>query len=429
MNEYENIILGSIITDPKLYYQHSNKFNDLMFDEPSNKIIYRAYKKLIKKGQEPDVIKLSKELGDKTSYNIHVAELCQQPYVFDKQFESMLEELVNISKSKMIFKHIENVNNMLSNNNEVNDVIEYINKFNNKINFNETDKQKEFLGQLTDFRDEIAKRMATDGITGITTGYKKLDDFTNGWQPTDLVIVGGASSMGKTSFAVSLAYNAVMSNVPTAIFSYEMSSVQIIQRIVSIESGVQQKWMNQGALDSKEVNKIDKAIGIIENAPLIIDDCNNTSLSYLMAKIKQYVHSEKVQMVMVDYLQLVSASTGKSGNREQEVAKVARGLKNLARELGICVIALSQLSRGVGMRSNSKPTLSDLRESGEIEQAADVVVLLYRPEYYGLYENEAGESTMGLAEIIFAKGRNIGVGQVNLKFIPDLTKFEDYEEN
>ena len=131
--------------------------------------------------------------------------------------------------------------------------------------------------------------------------------------------------MGKTSFAVSRADNAVMSSVTTAIFSYEMSSVQIIQRIVSIESGVQQKWMNQGALDSKEINKIDKAIGIIENAPLIIDDCNNTSISYLVAKITQYVQRENVQMVMVDYLPLVTTSADKTGNSDQEVAEVARG--------------------------------------------------------------------------------------------------------
>jgi replicative DNA helicase len=206
-----------------------------------------------------------------------------------------------------------------------------------------------------------------------------------------------------------------------------MSATQIIQRIVSIQSNVKQHWMNKGALDASEVKKIDQAIEQIEKSPLIIDDCNNTSLSYLMAKIKQYAHSNQVKLVMVDYLQLVSASSGKSGNREQEVAKVARGLKNLAKELNISIMALSQLSRGVGMRSNSRPTLSDLRESGEIEQAADVVVLLYRPEYYGLYQNESGEATNGLAEIIFAKGRNIGVGTVNLKFIPDLTKFENYE--
>lgn len=427
MTKYENIILGCIITDPKLYYQNSNKFNDLMFDEPNNLIVYRAYKNIVKKGHEPDLIKLSKKLGEKGNLNNYLASLCQTPFLMKNEFASMLEELSAVAKRKMIFKHLEDVNNMLSKNDDVNYVIENINKFNNIINFNDDDKQKEFLGQLKEFREEIAKRMQADGITGITTGYKSLNDFTNGWQPTDLVIVGGASSMGKTSFAVSLAYNAVAADVPTAIFSYEMSSIQIIQRIVSIESGIAQKWMNQGALDPKEVKAMDNCIGRIEKSPLIIDDCNNTSLTYLTSKIKQYVHSQGVKLVMVDYLQLVSASTGKSGNREQEVAKVARGLKNLARELNICIIALSQLSRGVGVRSNSRPTLSDLRESGEIEQAADVVVLLYRPEYYGLYENESGESTQGLAEIIFAKGRNIGVGQVNLKFIPELTKFEDYE--
>ena len=427
VSDYEQIILGNCIADPKFYFQYSNKMNELMFDDVEHQLIFRAYKKLVKKGIEPDLVKLSKEFGSKSELNRSLVKVVSIPILLPSELEGMLNSLEEKSKTKMIRRYMEKLNNMIVENKELDDVMAYMTAFYNKINHNSTDQEKGFITQLQEFRNELSKRMSTDGITGITTGYKELDDFTNGWQPTDLVIVGGASSMGKTSFAVSLAYNATLANIPTAIFSYEMSATQIIQRIVSIQSGIKQHWMNKGALDAAEVKKIDNAIDQIEKSPLIIDDCNDTSLTYLMAKIKQYVHSNKVKLVMVDYLQLVSAGTGKSGNREQEVAKVARGLKNLAKELGISIMALSQLSRGVGMRSNSRPTLSDLRESGEIEQAADVVVLLYRPEYYGLYENEVGEATHGLAEIIFAKGRNIGVGTVNLKFIPELTKFENYE--
>jgi len=174
------------------------------------------------------------------------------------------------------------------------------------------------------------------------------------------------------------------------------------------------------------MKKINKSVTKIENLPIIIDDCNQTSLSYLLSKIKQYAITNKVELILVDYLQLVSAS---GGSREQEVSKVARALKNIAKELNVAIIALSQLNRGVGMRHNSKPTMADLRESGEIEQAADIVALIYRPEYYGLHEDESGNPTSGLAKIIFAKGRNIGVGEINLKFIANLTKFEDYESS
>ena len=193
--------------------------------------------------------------------------------------------------------------------------------------------------------------------------------------------------------------------------------------MVSLDSGIHSHWIRKGAIDEKEIKKINTSVGKIEKMPIIIDDCNQTSLSYLLSKIKQYVITNKVQLILVDYLQLVS-TTG--GSREQEVSKVARALKNIAKELNVAVIALSQLNRGVGMRNNSKPTMADLRESGEIEQAADIVALIYRPEYYGLYEDEQGNPTNGLAKIIFAKGRNIGVCEINLKFIADLTKFEDY---
>ena len=425
--EYESILLGTLIVNPEVYYKNSKRINSLMFDNVENQYVYRAYEKLIKKGEEPGIIKMNKEFGMGSKLSSYLINLTTLPTLMPRELDSMIGYLEEKSKNKIINSFVEQLHNMSLNNEPLDKMLAYMDKTHNQLNHNESDDNKNFIAQLKDFREEIQKRMTTEGITGITTGFSQLDEFTNGWQETDLIIVGGASSMGKTSFAVTLAYNSAVSGKPTAIFSYEMSAIQIVQRIISTNSGVKQRWLNKGALDKKELKQIDDTIGKIESIPLIIDDCNNTSLSYLMTKIKQYVHTSGVKLVMVDYLQLVSASSGRSGNREQEVAKVARGLKNLAKELNVCIMALSQLSRGVGQRSNSRPTLSDLRESGEIEQAADVVVLLYRPEYYGIYENEEGQPTIGLAEIIFAKGRNIGIGTINLKFIPDLTKFEDYE--
>ena len=280
--------------------------------------------------------------------------------------------------------------------------------------------------QITNFLSDIELRMNTDGLLGIASGFQSIDKFTGGWQETDLIIIGGASSMGKTSFALALAYNATKyTNTPTVIFSYEMSAIQLLRRITSMESAIDNKYITNGTLDDKELKKVHDSITNLERLPLFIDEGNVTSLAYLSYRIKEYVKNKEVKLVLVDYLQLVTHNS-KAGNREQEVGKVARTLKNLAKELNITIIALSQLNRGVGMRNNSRPTLSDLRESGEIEQAADIVMLIYRPEYYGIEFNDNGVSSKGTASIIFAKGRNIGVGEITLKFISEITKFTEY---
>ena len=290
-------------------------------------------------------------------------------------------------------------------------------------NWNKFLKEQEINDQLSDVLLELERRINSDGLTGVPTGFNSLDKFTGGWQETDLVIVGGASSMGKTSLALAFALNAAKQNVPTAIFSYEMSYQQLLMRMISSETGIDNKWMLNGTLDMESMKTINSEIGNIEKYPLYIDDCNRTSLTYLLNRIRKLHATKDVKLVLVDYLQLVNASS-KKGSREQEVSLIARSLKNISKELGITVVALSQLNRGVAMRTESRPTMADLRESGEIEQAADIVILVYRPEYYGITESE-GSNTRGLAEIIFAKGRNIGVGKVNMKFIPNLTKFID----
>jgi replicative DNA helicase len=279
------------------------------------------------------------------------------------------------------------------------------------------------VSQLGDYYKTLTTRMATEGITGITTGYSCLDNFTNGWQPTDLTIIGAASSMGKTSFALNVAYNAVRAKHPVAVFSYEMSAPQLLQRLISVESGISLRELNQGAINKEQLQLVNQTIGTIEKLPLKIDDCKRTSLNYLTSKIRKYAINDNVEVVLIDYLQLVSVEGKKNGTREQEVSLVARTLKNLAKEMNISIIALSQLNRGVSFRGNPKPTMSDLRESGEIEQAADIVCLLYRPEYYNIPTLEDGTDSNGLAQIIFAKGRNIGVGEINMNFDASRTKF------
>ena len=274
----------------------------------------------------------------------------------------------------------------------------------------------------------IEHKINNKGLNGITTGFESVDKFTGGWQETDLVIIGGASSMGKTSLALAFAFNsAFYGKTPTCLFSYEMSSQQLLSRLISSDTGIDNKWIMKGTLDQSELSKIHESVGRIERVPLYVDECSSSSLKYLLNRIRQYVITKKVKLFMVDYLQLVS-NDKKGRSREQEVSEVARALKNIAKELNITIIALSQLNRGVGQRAESRPTIADLRESGEIEQAADVVVLVYRPEYYGITQDEKGNSTDGLAEIIFAKGRNIGTGVLGLRFQRELTKFHEIQE-
>ena len=320
------------------------------------------------------------------------------------------------------------VHNQLSNHDELELIIGKLNSEMSKLQIGTLEILGDIHSQIKNFLKDIEIRMNTDGLLGIASGFQAIDNFTGGWQETDLIIVGGASSMGKTSFALALAYNAAKyTKTPTVIFSYEMSAIQLLRRLSSMESGISNRYITNGTLNQTELAKIHDSITEIESLPLSIDEGNITSLSYLVHRIKEYVKNKKAKLIMVDYLQLVS-SKSKAGSREQEVSKVARTLKNLAKELNITVIALSQLNRGVGMRNNSKPTLSDLRESGEIEQAADVVMLIYRPEYYGIEFNDNGKESKGTANIIFAKGRNIGVGEVTLSFKSEITKFIDYEE-
>tara|TARA_B110000908_G_scaffold135729_1_gene160683 strand:- start:1338 stop:2456 length:1119 start_codon:yes stop_codon:yes gene_type:complete len=368
------------------------------------------------------MVTIGKEIGmDKNSLSVLFD--CEAYGYTSFDFNSLIEDLSYRSKYQTMGNLLLNINNLMQKNEPLDTISDELKKGIEIIQTDESANDENIGGQLKDYYTTLTTRMSTDGITGVTTGYSCLDNFTNGLQPTDLTIIGAASSMGKTSFALNVAYNAVRAKHPVAVFSYEMSAPQLLQRIISIESGVSLRELNQGAIDKEQLQLINKAIGVIEDLPLKIDDCKRTSLSYLTAKIRKYAINDNVQVVFIDYLQLVSVQGKKNGTREQEVSMVARTLKNLAKELNISVIALSQLNRGVSFRGNPKPTMSDLRESGEIEQAADIVCLLFRPEYYNIPSLEDGTDAAGLAQIIFAKGRNIGVGEINMSFDSSRTKF------
>ena len=270
-----------------------------------------------------------------------------------------------------------------------------------------------------------------ESVSGVPTGFKDLDEMTSGLQPSDMIILAARPAMGKTSFALTLARNsAVEFGQGVAVFSLEMSSLQLVTRLISSESQISSEQLRKGKLADHQWEQLTSKIDNLSKAPIYIDDTPAISVFELRAKCRRLKVKHDIQLIVIDYLQLMTAG-GKGGNREQEISTISRSLKSLAKELNVPVIALSQLSRAVETRTGHKrPMLSDLRESGAIEQDADIVMFLYRPSYYGFTEDEEGNSVEGITELIVAKHRNGKVDTVKLKFIDHLAKFvnNDYNE-
>ncbi len=279
--------------------------------------------------------------------------------------------------------------------------------------------------------EEISKQ---EGLSGVETGFTNLDKLTSGWQPSDLIIIAARPAMGKTAFVLSMARNiAIDFGHAVALFSLEMASVQLITRLISSETGLSSEKLRTGKLEPHEWTMLSTKVKNLEKAPLFIDDTPSLSIFDLRAKCRRLVSQHGIKIIIVDYLQLMTAGGNSKGggNREQEISTISRNLKALAKELNVPVIALSQLSRAVETRGSSKrPLLSDLRESGAIEQDADIVSFLYRPEYYKIeeWDDDEASSTTGQAEIMIAKHRNGGIENVRLKFIGHLGKFDNLDD-
>ena len=272
--------------------------------------------------------------------------------------------------------------------------------------------------------DRIEKASRNQGnVTGIATGFLDLDYKTAGMQPADLVLVAARPSMGKTAFVLNIAQHVAFKlNQTVAIFSLEMSKEQLVNRLFSLESRVDSQHLRTGNLTDMEWEKLIESAGVIGQSNLIIDDTPGISIAELRSKCRKYKMDHDLKMIIIDYLQLMSGGGRGSESRQQEISDISRSLKALARELSVPVIALSQLSRAVEQRPDHRPMLSDLRESGAIEQDADVVMFIYRDDYYNKDNDKKG-----IAEIIIAKQRNGPIGTVELVWLPDYTKFANME--
>ena len=275
--------------------------------------------------------------------------------------------------------------------------------------------------------DEIRKH--NDSVTGVPSGFAHLDRFTSGWQKSDLIVIAARPGMGKTSFVLSLARNAAIDfKKPVALFSLEMASVQLTNRLLSAETEIPADKIRRGNLEEHEWKQLLHQTNALSNASLFIDDTAAINIFELRAKARRLKMQHDIQLIIIDYLQLMSGTGERNSNREQEISNISRSLKSIAKELEIPVIALSQLNRLVETRGGDKrPQLSDLRESGAIEQDADMVIFLYRPEYYKITQDADGNSTAGVAEVIIAKHRNGATGSIPLRFIDKFAKFSSME--
>ncbi len=436
--DLEEAVIGAMLTDKKGVDEVIDILQPGAFYKEANQHIFTAIHTLFETSNPIDILTVSsklKQLGllEKVGGDIYLVQLTKKVTT-----SAHIEFHARIILQKFIQRSLIKISNEIIHDayQESIDVFDLLDTAESKLydvtqgNIKKSsDTAQSLVIQAKKRIQDIGNR---DGLSGVATGFEKLDILTSGWQPSDLIIIAARPGMGKTAFTLSMARNiAVMKQIPVAFFSLEMSSVQLITRLISSETGLPSEKLRTGKLAEHEWEQLNVKIGDLERAPLFIDDTPSLSIFDLRAKARRLSSQHGIKLIVVDYLQLMtSGASEKSGNREQEISTISRNLKALAKELDIPVIAISQLSRAVETRGGTKrPLLSDLRESGAIEQDADIVSFIYRPEYYGYDEWDDDERTpsKGQAEFIIAKHRNGGLDNIKLKFISELGKFDNLE--
>ena len=434
--DLEDVVLGAMMIDKKGVDEVIDILQPEAFYKESHQLIFNAIISLFEKQEPIDIKTVSFQLKKDGNLNsvggdYYLIELSQKV-----SSSAHIEFHSRIILQKFIQRKLISISNDIIEDSydETSDVFDLLDKAESKIydisqrNLKKNTQSAEDLVLAAKKKiEEISKK---EGLSGIASGFGEIDRLTSGWQPSDLIIVAARPGMGKTAFTLSMARNiTVENNIPVAFFSLEMSAIQLITRLISSETGLNSEKLRTGKLEKFEWELLNVKVTNLENAPLYIDDTPSLSIFELRAKARRLSSQYGIKLIVVDYLQLMTlGSSQKSGNREQEISTISRNLKALAKELDIPIIALSQLSRAVELRGGTKrPILSDLRESGAIEQDADIVSFLYRPEYYKIdeWDDEDRSPALGQAEFIVAKHRNGGLSSIKLKFINSLGKFEN----
>ena len=429
--EAEQSVIGSMIIDREAITIASEIISGEDFYGKQYGVIFDTMVELNDEGKPVDLVTLQDRLREKDV----------PPEISSLEFVKSMIDWVPTSANVKYYATIVAEKSTLRKLIRLNEEIEntcYTGKENLEVILEDTEKkvfelvQKRNTGDYVPIRqvvmnamDKIEKASKNKGnVTGVATGFIDLDYRTAGMQPSDLILVAARPSMGKTAFVLNIAQHVAFKlNQTVAIFSLEMSKEQLVNRLFSLESRVDSQHLRTGNLSDAEWEKLIESAGVIGKSNLIIDDTPGISISELRSKCRKYKLDHDLKMIIIDYLQLMSGSGRGSDSRQQEISAISRSLKALARELNVPVIALSQLSRAVEQRPDHRRMLSDLRESGAIEQDADVVMFIYRDDYYN-----KDTDRKGIAEIIIAKQRNGPIGTVELVWLPDYTKFANLEK-
>ena len=437
--EVERAVLGALMNDRDAYAVVCEILSPESFYEQRNQLIFLAIRDLSLAEKPVDVLTVTDELErqgclDKVGGAIYIADLSNKV-----ASSANIEYHARIIAHKFLARQLisfasEIETKAFDGSMDIDDLMQEAEGSLFELSRRNMKKDYTQIDPVISNAVEVIQKAAAnkDGLTGVPTGYHKLDNITSGWQASDLVIIAGRPAMGKTSFALSMAKNiAADYKVPMAFFSLEMSNVQLVNRLISNCCEIQGSKILNGQLKPDEWERLDKRLNNLIGSPLYVDDTPGLSVFELRTKARRLVRDHGVKIIMIDYLQLMNANGMRFSSRQEEVSTISRSLKQIAKELDIPILALSQLNRGVESREGlegKRPQLSDLRESGAIEQDADMVLFVHRPEYYHIYQDENGRDLHGMAQIIIAKHRKGATGDVLLNFRGEFTRFENPED-
>lgn len=431
--EVEQVVLGAMMLDKEAVAQAIETINSGYFYRNSHRLIFDAMSDLFEKNIEIDLITLTEALQKQKALDdvggaYYLAEVANST-PSAANIEHHLEIVKQKALSRSLITECSNIiTKAYEQSDDIDDMLDYAES---KI-FEISEKRlKKGFASINPILHQTFERIdklfhsSRSGVTGVASGYKKLDELLAGFQPSDFVVLAGRPSMGKTAFALNITRNAAIDyGIPVGIFSLEMASEALVLRLLCTESKVNQMAVRTGRLSKDEMSRLTNHVAKLMTAPIYIDDSASLNVIELRAKARRLKAEKNVQLLIIDYLQLMEGH--KAENRQQEITHISRSIKGIAKELEIPVMALSQLSRATETRDRSRrPQLSDLRESGAIEQDADVVLFVYRPEYYSINEFEDGTPTHNMCEIIVGKQRNGPVGTSRLTFLKEYGKFGD----
>ncbi|MBN2742287.1 MAG: replicative DNA helicase [Marinilabiliaceae bacterium] len=435
--ELEEAVLGALLLEKDAFVAVSEIIKPDSFYKEAHQHIYQAILSLFSKEQPVDMLTVTEELRRMgkldevggpfyiTQLTSRVASAAHIEYHARIIYQKFLQrEMIRLSSGLQTKAYDDTI-----------DVDDLLDEAENSFFLLAQGNMKKDTVQINPVIHEAIEKIKEsgnrpDGLSGVPSGFTELDRMTNGWQASDLVIIAARPAMGKTAFILSMTRQMALDHSkPVAVFSLEMSNLQLVNRLIVSETELPGEKIKNGKLSKQEWEQLDHKIQRLIDAPIFVDDTPGLSVFELRAKCRRLKKQHDIQIIIIDYLQLMSASGMNPGSREQEVSMISRSLKGLAKELNVPIIALSQLNRGVENRAGAegkRPQLSDLRESGAIEQDADMVCFIHRPEYYKITEDEQGNSLLGVGEVIIAKHRNGATGDVRLRFRSELARFEDY---